>query len=236
MLKLRENRSILQKSVIFLFIFVFIVAFLLFLTQIYIKPFNYFDRMPFLLYIGFAIIIVVFFSFMIFELDNENKRLLKFRFLSENSIKIILMIIMSITIFIPPISFTTTVIDWNQVGIFNYFRAISFLIGCLFLPGANLFKIFFPKNTFHERFKVEPFIIKITLYPLLSLMFLGISVLILDQIGLLVRELFILILYLLILVLFLIDLIIQKMRDINIEIKIVEINISKYTFMILIVH
>ncbi len=234
MLKLRENRSILQKSIIFFFIFVFIVAFLLFLTQIYIKPLNYFDRMPFLLYIGFAIIIVVFFSFMIFELDNENKILFKFRFLSENSIKIILMIIMSITIFIPPISFTTTVVDWNQVGILNYFRAISFLIGCLFLPGANLFKIFFPKNTLHERFKVEPFIIKITLYPLLSLIFLGTSVLILDQIGFL-RDSITIILFLLILGLFFSDLIIQKMRNGNIDEKIVEITISKYTLIILVV-
>ena len=234
MSKLRENRSILQKSIIFLFIFVFIVAYFLFLTHIYIKPNRFFDRMPFLLYIGFAIIIVVFFSFMIFELDNENKKLLKFRFLSENSIKVILMIFMSITIFIPPISFSTTIIDWNQVGILNYFRAISFLIGCLFLPGANLFKIFFPKNTLHERFKVEPFIIKITLYPLLSLIFLGLSVLILDQIGFL-RESITIILFLLIFGLFFSDFIIQKLRNNKIEMYITEINISKYTFMILVI-
>jgi len=234
MLKLRENRSILQKSIIFLFIFVFIVAYFLFLTHVYIKPRGFYDRMPFLLYIGFAIIIVVFFSFMIFELDNENKKLLKFRFLSENSIKVILMIFMSITIFIPPISFSTTIIDWNQVGFFNYFRAISFLIGLLFLPGANLFKIFFPKNTLHERFKVEPFIIKITLYPLLSLIFLGTSVLILDQIGFL-RESITIILFLLILGLFFSDFIIQKLRNNKIEMNIIEINISKYTFMILVI-
>ena len=228
------KKKILKNSLITYFIFIFIVFYFLFLSSLYIVPNNYFNISPILL-IGFATVIIGVFLFFILMTNNDNNVSFNFKLLSEDSIKIILIIFMCISFFIPPISSTKTIIDWHLVNIFNYFRGFSFLLGCAFLPGSNLYKIFFSKNSLHERFKVEPFIIKITLYPLLSFIFIGISVLILDQIGLFIRELFSVFLFLLILILFFSDLIIQKIRKENLKLDSVKINISKGTAIILIV-
>ena len=91
---------------------------------------------------------------------------------------------MALTFYIPPETFKT-IIDWQQVSFLNNIRAIIFLIGCAFVPGSSLYKIFFNDNNFHEKFQIESFLLKLTFYPLISFMFLGLSTLILDSIGLL---------------------------------------------------
>ncbi|MFX1323275.1 MAG: hypothetical protein ACFFAQ_16700, partial [Promethearchaeota archaeon] len=78
-----------------------------------------------------------------------------------------------------------------------------------------------------------PFLLKITIYPLLSFTFLGCYSFILDQIGLL-REFFAITLFITIILLFVFDFLIQKLRDNN-EIKFnkTELKISKYTSLII---
>jgi hypothetical protein len=141
---------------------------------------------------------------------------------------------MSIAIFISPISSPKTIIVWDKVSIFHFIRAFIFLIGCAFLPGANLYNIIFFKNNLHERFKVQHFILKITIYPLFSFAFIGLAVLVLDQLGL-VRNIFVIILFSLILGLCLLDLIIQKFREKKIRINSGFISLSKYNIIILII-
>jgi len=232
-MRLREKRNLFRIFIILTCIFIFIILYFLFLISLYIIPNNL--EIPIIQLVGFAIVIIGIFYFFI-DLNRGGasiKTQFKFKFLDENSVKIILMCFMIITFFIQPISFSESIIDWKQIGFFNYLRAIIFIIGCLFLPGANIFKIIFPKSTLHERFNIEPFFIKITMYPLISLMFLGTSTLILDYIGL-KRELFTYILFLIIIVLFISDLVIQKLKwKNNLKLKSTTINISKNSFLIL---
>ena len=204
----------------------------MFIFYFYIFPNVY--RTSIVLMIGFIVIIIGFFIFINLNQAESNPSLFQFKFLSENSIKLIFIILMSISLLIAPISKPKTIIIWNKIGIANYIRAIVIIICCAFLPGANLYNIFFPEKNLHERFKVEPFILKLTLYPLLSFSFIGISVLILDQIGL--NRIFIgLVLFLLIVGLLISDMIIQQIRNYKTGYKLEIINISKYTFVILII-
>ncbi|MFW9973195.1 MAG: hypothetical protein ACFFDF_23630, partial [Candidatus Odinarchaeota archaeon] len=66
----------------------------------------------------------------------------------------------------------------------NYFRAIVHIIGISFIPGSLIYKIVFKNDPLSTKFKINPFFIKITIYPLISFGFIGVSVLILDQINL----------------------------------------------------
>ncbi|MFX0135448.1 MAG: hypothetical protein ACFFDN_17525, partial [Candidatus Hodarchaeota archaeon] len=107
------------------------------------------------------------------------------------------------------------------------------IIGFGFLPGACIFNIFFHNNKLHERFKVESFVIKIVFYPIISFTFIGISVLIIDQLGVVDRNLFALILLYIILALFSVDIMLQKYRIEKLNFKNQSAKISKYTFLIL---
>lgn len=224
-----RREVIFRNSIITSYIFIFIVLYFLFLANLFIFPNNF--KISIVLLIGFAIIIIgVFYFFINIELtDGKNKIVTNFKMIDENSIKIILIILMFITFFIPPVSFTETIIDWNQIGFFNYLRAIIFLAGCTFIPGACIFKILFPNNKLHEKFNVEPFLLKITIYPILSLAFLGSITFFLDQSGLL-REYFVFVLFIIIIILFAID----QLRNKNyLKLKSTEIKLSKYTCLIL---
>jgi hypothetical protein len=181
---------------------------------------------------GFFILLIG--LFLSFNLD-RSEQIFNFFFLSENLIKIILVILMTICLlFIPPITFFSTIIAWQEIPLSNLFRAIIFILGSAFLPGACVYNIVLRKNTLSERFKVESFLIKLTLYPLLSFIILGISVLILDQIGL-NKELISSILYTIIIILLCLDLIAQRIRKKRIIKIIVKLNFSKNTFVILLV-
>jgi hypothetical protein len=147
----------------------------MFIFYSYISPNEY--NISIILLVGFAIVITGIFIFINLNHENENNFLFRVKTLSENSIKLILIIAMSIAIFISPISSPKTIIVWDKVSIFHFIRAFIFLIGCAFLPGANLYNIIFFKNNLHERFKVQHFILKITIYPLFSFAFIGLAVL-----------------------------------------------------------
>ncbi|MHA1284445.1 MAG: hypothetical protein ACTSQP_18245 [Promethearchaeota archaeon] len=140
---------------------------------------------------------------------------------------------MYIMLIIPPVLSTTTIIPWNQVNTLNYFRAFIFLIGLAYLPGSCIYNIFFYKDNIYETLKVNSYIFKITLYPLISFNFLGISVLILDQIGF-IREMFPFFLFLIIIGLFLVDLIISTKRKKKLSFNFNIIKISKSNLLIFI--
>lgn len=229
---MNRKLSFFQNIIISTFIYSFIVLYFLYIIYLYSS--HYFE-ISFIILIGFVLIIVGIFLFFVYLKNDNNLDEIVFHFkvLNENITKIIMMAFMGFAYFIPPISFTTTVMDWSQIGLYNYFRAAIFLIGCVFLPGACLFKILFPKTTLPEKFKVEPFLIKLTIYPLLSFTFFGTITLILDQMGLL-REYFTPVLFLIILFLFFLDIFVQKYRsNENLGLRIIKINLSKSTLFIL---
>ena len=156
---------------------------------------------PIILLSGFGLFIIGFFYFFFYIIkDKENNVILRLNVFSENTITSILIVLMMCTFFIPPVTFSEMAIDWSQISILNYIRAIIFLIGCAFVPGSSIFGLLFPNSTIHEKLKIEPFFIKLVLYPLISFTLLGSISLILDQIGLM-REYYSLILFLIIIIL-----------------------------------
>jgi len=60
----------------------------------------------------------------------------KYSGLNENSVKAILILLMFISFFIPPVNFSDIIIDWNKISLLNYLRGIIFLVGSTFVPGA----------------------------------------------------------------------------------------------------
>jgi len=139
---------------------------------------------------------------------------------------------MIISIFIPSNNSPNMIILWDKLSFFNYFRISVYLIGCAFVPGSLIYRLTFKNDILSSKFNVNPLIIKITIYPLISFGFIGISVLILDQINL-NSDLIGLLLFILILILFLLELVKEKKENNRIDIKIIKINISIYTFIVL---
>ncbi|MFX1328202.1 MAG: hypothetical protein ACFE91_08665 [Promethearchaeota archaeon] len=152
--------------------------------------------------------------------------------MSENFLKFILLALMIIATFIPPISSNNSLISWEYILPLNYLRAIIFIIGCAFLPGSNLYSLFFQNDEISKKFSIEPFFLKVTLYPLISFGFIGVSVMILDQIGL-SRELISILLVFIILILFFVDIIFQIIRFKHLKIIKIKIAISKNTLFII---
>ena len=112
---------------------------------------------------------------------------------------------------------------------------MSFLVGCAFVPGSCIFALIFPKSTLHEKFNVEPFFVKIIIYPIISFAFLGTTTLVFDKLGF-VREIFALALFLTILALYILNLFIQKHRNQGFAaFKASKISVSKHTAFMLFV-
>ncbi|TFG24469.1 MAG: oligosaccharide repeat unit polymerase [Promethearchaeota archaeon] len=226
-------KNLFKNSLIATFIFVFILIYLLFLYALYIVPNNFADKISFIMILGFTIVIVgVFLAAFLKTNSRKNSEVfLNFNFISEDLIKIILLISMIAAFFIPPMK-NSMATDWRQVQTINFIRAIIYIIGSLFLPGACLYNFLFTKNELEDLVKIEPFLLKLTLFPIFSLVFIGISVMILDIIGL-VKEIFQLILLLFFIGLFMIDQII-KIRNSGIYLfSKAKINISRNSFIIL---
>ncbi|MFX1259217.1 MAG: hypothetical protein ACFFAN_15290 [Promethearchaeota archaeon] len=139
---------------------------------------------------------------------------------------------MSFSLFIPAKNSHDLIILWENLSFLNYFRAIVHIIGISFIPGSLIYKIVFKNDPLSTKFKINPFFIKITIYPLISFGFIGVSVLILDQINLR-GELIGIFLFIFILALFFLELILEKVRSNSLNIKYIKINISKYTFIVL---
>jgi len=206
--------------------------FLTSLTSLVINPTNYENII--LTLIGFSLFIFGIFYFF-FSLNNNNDKEIQvnFKFLSENQIIVCLFILMSLTYFIPPIKFSEMIISWEEINIFNYIRAIIFLLGCAFVPGSCFYKIAFPNNFLCKKINVEPFLFKITLYPLISFTFLGSLTLLMDFIRV-SRAWFSFYLFFSILVCLILNITTQKKRlkSFNL-IDVSEISISRYSLFII---
>ncbi len=224
-----KSKQIVRNSIITTFVYLFICLYFLFLVQTYIIPNDF--NISIILLLGFAIVITGIFYFFL-KINSYNNIIARVKILDENIIKTILMALMGIAIFIPPVSFSDVIIAWNQIYILNYFRAVVFLIGALFIPGACIFNLIFSKSTIHERLNVESFLVKLTIYPIISLIFLGSITLILDFIGFTRNSIF-LFLFFSFIFLFYLDILFQKNRGTKLKIKTTEITISRDTFLIL---
>ena len=222
------NFKIKFKSLVII-ILILIYVFLFF-TSIYINI-NGFE-VSIILLLGFVLIITGFYLYINSNLKKTNSMVYEFRFLSENFFKFILLILMVIAIFIPPITSNDSLINWENILPLNYFRTIILILSCAFLPGSNIYALFFPNDDISKKFSIEPFFVKITLYPLISFGFIGVSVIILDQIGLL-RELISIFLVFIILILFFIDILFQITRFKHLNVVKTQITISKNTTFVL---
>ena len=130
----RIIRNLIFTSIIGLFI---ILSFI-FLNQTYIRSNNY--DISIILLCGYAIIIIGIFL----TINTSINSIIRINTLNENAIKMLLLILMSIAIFIPSITFSDVIIAWENISFLNYFRGFVLLISALFLPGACLFNIIFP--------------------------------------------------------------------------------------------
>ena len=68
---------------------------------------------------GFTLIIMTVFVFFYFNDLKGDEILLELIIPPEELIKFCLILLMSLALFIPPITFSKSVIDWNQVGLLN---------------------------------------------------------------------------------------------------------------------
>ena len=223
-----------RKIFIFLFLLIFFIVYYSILYFFYLLPNG--SNFSIFTFVGFTLIILVVFYFLFNVSKHEsNRTILTFKTLNENWIKILLIGLMSVTIWIPPVSFSELIIRWKAISILNYFRAIVFLIGIVYVPGSSIFNIFFPNSKIHERFKVESVYLKITLYPFLSITFLGVSTVILDVLKI-NQHSFSFVLFGIIIILFSIDIVIQMFfRKANFKTLFTEIKLSKFTSLILLV-
>ncbi len=161
-----------------------------------------------------------------------NKMLYHLPICSENSFKFIFLMFITINLFIPSVTNNNSIILWENLNFINYFKAILAILSYAFLPGANIYKIIFPHNSLSKKFRIEPILIKLTFYPLISFSFLGVAILIFDQIGLIKKQMEIL-LFIAILLLFLMDIGSQIKKKSKIKLEIIKVGISKYSFIIL---
>ncbi|MFX1463505.1 MAG: hypothetical protein ACFFBF_10745, partial [Promethearchaeota archaeon] len=182
--------------------------------------------------LGFALFILFLFIFLNSTSDEEKKTSFQIHIFSENSLKLFFLSIIVIFIFIPPIMPNNTIIIWELIPPLNYVKAILLTLSLAFLPGSNFYSIFFQNDEISKRIKIEPFLIKITLYPLISFSFIGIVVLIYDQIGLTGEYIGILLVIIIFLV-NLFDIYLQKRRLCYFKIRKIKLEISKNTFFIL---
>lgn len=212
---MRERRYILKHSILAAYILSFIILYFIFLINFFVIPNNFINKISNLTLFGFILVIIVFFLFFNLNHDYKNFSILKFKFLSENFFKFSFLFLMSFLIFFPPITFSTMIISWNEISIFNYLKAIISLLGSAFIPGMCLYNIFLHNIPFQNKLKAHPIFIKGVLYPLLSFSYIGIVVMLINRFGLLHRAFFTSTLFFSILVLILIDIVLQIRRRKN---------------------
>jgi len=207
----RKSKVLYGVTTLILF-FLFLIFFYQYIIKLYVLP-NLFN-IPILLLIGFAIILISFFYLFlnIAKIRDLDKNLINIKMFNEHSVKSVLLILMFISLFIQPITFSSTIIDWNQINFLNYFRSIVYLFGILIIPGSIIFNILLPNNKLHERLGVKSYLIKITFYPLLSFTFIGTITLILEVIGL-ITIFFDLVVFLILLILYFIEILVHKYRN-----------------------
>lgn len=158
--------------------FTIIGIFLLFLTGILFRT-SLFAIIG--LSLIFFILLYVFIYWETFKSLNYKKE-----FISENLIKLIALVLILVLIFVPVESADNSIELWENISILTIFRALVLFFCFSFLPGSNIYSIFFSNNgkALHKHLNIKIYILKITFYPLFSFSFIGLIVLFLDQLNL----------------------------------------------------
>ena len=210
----------------------FLIFLVIIITSFTIVKLVYFS-LPITLLLGFCVIIISTFFFI--NTDHNKKDIFSYqiKFLPENILKILIFSLMSITLIIPKGIYLSTIIIWENVGILNYIRGFIVLIGMGYLPGACFYKILHPSDNLHQRFDIEPYILKITLYPLISFGLIGLIVLLFNQLGL-TGDILAILLYMMNGALVCSDLVLQKIREKKITTSMIYIKLSRGSIFILI--
>jgi len=222
-------------SLIFFFILLlifFIVSYYSFISINYLTP-NYYQS-SFLIYSGFFLLIFCLLLIPIIK-PIKKRNLVEVNLISEKWIKLLLIIIMSIIIFIPRVSFSSSIISWNEINILNYLRSIIFIIISSYIPGSCIYNIIFRHNDVLQNININKVILKITIYPLISFSILGILILLLDLIGFNDPNHFLIVLYFIFISLYIIDLNVSDIKNKECsDFKVKYVLINDFAFIILI--
>jgi hypothetical protein len=187
------------------------------------------------IFIGYDFLWISFTGFIVFLINGyiliccwykyEGK--ISFLEFSEPILKFFLLILFVISSIIPYSRVNQTIEIWSELPFLSLFKGIITIFAIIYLPGACIHNIFFPKNEIPRMLKIKNFYYKITIYPLLSLSFIGIVVLLADRLNF--SSNFIgLLLFVSIILFFLADLILEKRRNVAINYSIKRISISKF--------
>jgi len=229
MLPILKNKIKLLIEIIFFSSFILI--FIFFLVNINILPFD--NKIPLVFLFGVSIIILTLF-YIILNLNRDSfGKKYELKWMSEDVLKLGSSLLLIISLLIPAITSRESVILWGEIPFINFIRAIIAIINISFLPGACIYSLSFSKNKLPKILKIDSIIIKLTIYPILSWSFIGIIVLIFDQIGF-VSNLIFIFLIISIFLLFLLDIKIKTYRDKYRILKIRKIILRKSTFLLLI--
>ncbi|MFX1311076.1 MAG: hypothetical protein ACFFHD_00475 [Promethearchaeota archaeon] len=181
-----QKRILIQfvLSIVILSYLGYLFYFIFFIWRNYV-PTRLIDNISILLFI-FSSTMVFIGTNLLYNISNNKERyfVINFKTIPRNYFKIILLILIIFIITIPPISNISTVVDWDQVSFPTLIRGTCLILLCSFLPGANIYNLFLSNLDLKNLFKFNTFLLKLTIYPLLSFGFIGCVVLILDQIGL----------------------------------------------------
>ena len=156
-----------------------LISLIVLLINFYLNP--KYSSLSFFSLIGFILIIYVIFN-NFSETSKEKVYSINVKLINEFNFKSFILIL-SFSFFLPSSNNYKMIMDWNQINSFTYLRTIILLFSILYLPGSNLYNLFF-KNRDLNTFKDNSFIFKLTIYPFLSLTFIGSITFIFDRIGL----------------------------------------------------
>ena len=118
-------RNLRKNLIEILFVIGFIVIYLMILITLNLSPSGY--SVSIFLLIGIVILISIIFYFINQKHEKDNYTIFQFRFVSEDLLKFILILLMCICVLIPPISNPITVILWERVEPINFLRAFIFI-------------------------------------------------------------------------------------------------------------
>lgn len=158
---------------------IFIITFISFLFKIFLIPYNHFLPIDFIS--GVCIITFIFISFFtstpFSKFKNQNYKIFSIR---SDFILLFMLIIMLLT---EPIKLNSFLMisDWNQINPLRLAKALLNLLIILIIPGYSIYNFFFKNIDFDKKLKSDPIILKLTIYPSISLLYLGTITLILDR-------------------------------------------------------
>lgn len=229
---MKSKRKIVFNLIIIILISIIILLYFNFLISFYIIPNN--SENPILLFFSFFIIILcVFFVFMSLSFIKNNRHVIKMKFINENTIKFILLMLMIASFLIPNVDFSNSIISWSEIPIMNYIRLFVLIISCAYLPGSCILNLLNLRLDNIKKYNIDIKIFKITIYPLISFPVLGIIAMIFDFFDI-SRSIIILGLFCFIIILVLLDFLIQYLKEPTkkIDFSLVEMEIGKTSIII----